>query len=78
MGLKDAIFKSRSVKHAAQYTKTLEKIADYVQVKYNNDVAKMIREVKCPIFKYPQQPSAQIVMDLIGNPIQERFHEMEM
>ena len=37
VGLKDAVFESGSVKHVAQFTETLEKIADYVQIKYNND-----------------------------------------
>ena len=77
MGLKDAVFKSGSVKHAVQFTKTLEQIADYIQVKYNRDVAK-IREVEHPIFKFPQQPTAQIVMNSNRNPIQERLNEIEM
>ena len=52
VGLKDAVFDSKSVKHAVQFDKTLEEIADYVQVKYNNDVARMIRDVECPLFKW--------------------------
>ena len=76
--LKDAVFESRSVKRAALFTKTLEEIADYVQVKYKNDVARMIREVEQPVFKFPRQPTAQITTDTNGNPIQERFNEMEM
>ena len=32
-GLEDAVFESGSVEHAAQFTKTLEGIADYVQIK---------------------------------------------
>ena len=30
-GLEDAVFESGSVEHAAQFVKTLEEIADYVQ-----------------------------------------------
>ena len=36
-GLEDAFFESGSVKHAAQFTKTLEEIADYIKTKYNSD-----------------------------------------
>ena len=78
MELENAVFKSGSVKHAAQFTQTLEEISDHIQVRYNDDVAKMIREVERPMLKFPQQPTAQIVMDSNGNPIQERFNEMEM
>ena len=38
----------------------------------------MIREVERPVFKFPQQPTAQIITDANGNPIQERFNKMEM
>ena len=38
--LEDEVFKSESVNHAAQFTKTLEEIADYIQIKYNGDAAK--------------------------------------
>ena len=61
-----------------QFTKTVEEIADYVQLKYNSDIARMIRDVECPVFKFPQQPLAQIVTDANGNPIQERLIKMEM
>ena len=76
-GLKDAVFESGSLKHAAQFTKTLEEIIDYIQIKYNSDVA-MIRDMECPVFKFLQQSMAQIVTDANGIPIQEIFNKMEM
>ena len=42
------MFKSGAVKHAAQFTKTLEEITKYGQVKYNGDVARMIKNVERP------------------------------
>ena len=48
-GLKDAVFKSGAVKHAAQFTKRLEEIA-YVQKNYCSDVAKMTKDVEHPQF----------------------------
>ena len=77
-GLKDAVFESGTVKHAVQFTKTLQEIVDYIQIKYNSDVARMIRDVEHPVFKFPQQPIAQVITDSNGNPIQERFNKMEM
>ena len=38
----------------------------------------MIRDVEHPVFKFPQQPAAQIETNTNGNPIQERFNEMEI
>ena len=34
-GLEDVVFKSGAIMHAAQFTKTLEEIAKYVQKNYN-------------------------------------------
>ena len=77
-GLKDPVFKSGSIKHTAQFTKILEEIANYVQLKYNSDVAKMMRDMEHPVFKFPQQPMAQVITNTNVNPIQERFNKMEM
>ena len=55
-GLDDKIYKSGAVKHAAQFTKTSEEIADYVQTNFNSDVAEAIRNVKSPTFKMPTRP----------------------
>ena len=49
-GLEGAVFESGAVKHAYQFTKALEEIANYVQKKYNSDVAKMIKDVERPTF----------------------------
>ena len=54
--LEDAVFESGAVKHASQFKKRLEEIANYVQKKYNSNVAKMIKNVECPIFEFPVWP----------------------
>ena len=36
-------FKIGVVKHSSQFTKSLKNIANYAQIKYNNDVAEAIR-----------------------------------
>ena len=51
-GLKYAVFESCSVKHAAQFTKTLEEIADNVQTKNNSDIAKMIRDIEHSVLSF--------------------------
>ena len=51
-GLKEAVFESGAVKHATQFTETLKEKAKYVQKKYNSDVAKMIKDVEHPLFKF--------------------------
>ena len=53
-GLEEAVFESGVMKHATQFTETLKEIAKYVQKKYNNDVAKMIKDVEHPIFNFPR------------------------
>ena len=45
-GLKDAMFESRAVKCAAQFTMMLEGIIEYIQIKYNNNVARVNRDVE--------------------------------
>ena len=52
-GLEDTVFESGAVKHAVQFTKTLEEIAYYIQKKFNSDVAKMMKDVEHPIFEFP-------------------------
>ena len=77
-GLNIAVFKSRAVKYAAQFTKTLENIIDYVQIKYNSDVARMIRDVKQPIFTYPMQPVGCLVISKKEKTTWEKVNEMDM
>ena len=55
-GLEDAVFESCAVKHAVQFTKMLEEIAQYVLKKSNSDVAKMIKDVERPKFELPLHP----------------------
>ena len=77
-GLEEAIFESRAVKHAAQFTKTLEEIAKYVQKKYNSDVAKMMKDVERPKFDFPARPVTKIVVNSDGTTTQEKINEMDI
>ena len=40
------VFECGAMKYATQLTKTLEEIADYIKIKYNSDVTRMIRDVE--------------------------------
>ena len=51
-GLEDAVFESGAVRHAAQFTKTLGEIANYVQKKHNSNFAKTIKDMERPTFKF--------------------------
>ena len=52
-GLEGDIFENGAVIHPTQFTKTLKELANYVQVKYSSNVARMIQNVERPVFKYP-------------------------
>ena len=67
------MFESSAVKHAAQFTKMLEEIANSVQNKYNSDVVKMIKDVECPIFKFPVHPAPKITLNPDGITTQEKI-----
>ena len=51
--LKDNVFEMGSVKNATQFLRSLLNIADYVQMKYNNKAGDAIRNLKYPMFVYP-------------------------
>ena len=55
-GLKDKVFKSEAVKHAAQFTKMLEAITECMQINFNSDVAEEICNVKKPENKLSEKP----------------------
>ena len=71
--LEEAVFKSRAVKHTAQFTKTLKEITKYVQKKYNSDMAKMIKDVECPKFDFPAHPVPKIVVNPDRTMTQEKL-----
>ena len=77
-GLEDAVFESGAVKHAAQFTKTLEEIANYVQRKYNSDVAKMIKDVERPVFEFPPRPLPKTIVNPDGTITTEKVDEMDI
>ena len=76
--LEDAVFESGAVKHAAQFTKTLEEIANYVQKKYNSDVAKMIKDVERSVFEFPARPLLKTILNSDGRITQEKVDEMDI
>ena len=46
--------------------------------KYKSDVAKMMKDVECPKFKFPAHPVPQTVMNLDGTVKQEKIDEMDV
>ena len=40
----------------------MEEVANYVQIKYNNDVAKIIRDMMRPSFNYPPRTEGQNIL----------------
>ena len=75
--IKDDVFMMRSVKNAAQFFISLLNIADYVQLKYNNEVGDAMQDLKHPLFNYPEMPEEKIVIDKEGNQIIEQPNEMK-
>ena len=45
-----------------QFMETLEEIANYIQIKYNSGMAKMISKVEWPVFKFLKEREACLVM----------------
>ena len=72
-GLEDTVFES-----GAQFTKMLEEIANYIQKKYNNDVAKMIKDVKRPVFEFPACPLPKTILNSDGTITLEKVDEMDI
>ena len=77
-GLEDAIFQIWAVKHAAQFTKVLEETAKYIQKKYNCNIAKMIKDVECPLFKFPKCPVPWVITYVDGMMTQEKIDKMDI
>ena len=76
--LEDAIFESGAEKHTAHFTETLEKIAKYVQKKYNSDIANIIKDVEQPQFDFSTCSVPQIITDVDGMMTQEKINEMDI
>ena len=77
-GLEDAVFESGAMKHAAQFTNMLEEITNYVQKKYNSDVAKMIKDMERPVFEFPVRPLPKTILNSDGTIIQEKVDEIDI
>ena len=56
-GLEDFVFENRAMRHAAQFTNALNDFFDCIQIKFNSDVACMIREVEWQLLFYPARPT---------------------
>ena len=66
------------VKNAAQFSKSLFNIADYVQMKYNNKVGDAIRNLKHPTFIYLEDPEERFVLDKDGNKVYQPPDEIKV
>ena len=69
---------SQVVGNSAQFMKTLEEIAKYVQMKYKSDVAGMIKDVESPEFNFPKRPVPRIVTNVDGTMTQEKKDDMDV
>ena len=71
------------MKHASQFSKSLQNVADYVQIMYNSDVAEAIRTMEEQVFTYPEKPTIIYVKDKNGKetevkPDESDFFYVEM
>ena len=69
VGCEGKIFESDAVKNAAQFTKTFEAIADYVQINFNSDIAEAVWKVERPIFTMPEKPKRKTMINNQGKMI---------
>ena len=49
--IEDDVFEVGSTQNAAQVTKSILSITDYIQVKYNNEFGEAVRTLTKPIFR---------------------------
>ena len=78
IGLKDKVFKSGEVKDDAQFTKTSEEIADYVQMNFNSDIVEAIRKVKQLTFTMPKKPTGRLMINKEGRIVTVDLDEMDI
>ena len=76
--VEDDVFAMGPVKNATQFWRSLLDIADYVQVKYNNEVGDAIRNLKHPVFIFPEMPEERFKLDKDGNQIYQRQNKMKV
>ena len=53
-------------------------IADYVQLKYNNEVGDAIQDLKHTVFTFKEMPEEKVVIDKEGNQIIEQPNEIKV
>ena len=70
--------KIRSIKNAAQFTRSLLNIVDHVQMKYNNDVGEAIWMLTKPVLNYPPMPEETKKVGKDGNITVVKPNEMEI
>ena len=56
----------------------LEDIADFIQVKYNSNVVRMIRDVERPTFTYPTRPTGRMITLRRITTMQEKVDEVDV
>ena len=78
IGLEEYAYESRAVKHAAQFTKISEAIANYVQVNYNTEVANAIRKLARPKFEMPSKPEHKKIISEDGKVTFEDYDEVDI
>ena len=74
--IEEDVFKVRVMRHVAQFIWLLLNIADYMQIKLNNNILEAVRKMAKPSFEYPVKPKT--VYDGAGNSIKVKPDEMEI
>ena len=64
--------------NAAQFTKSLQNVDDYIQIKYNNEVGDIVRTLMKLSVKYPTMPVGKKSIDKEWNEFKERPNDMEV
>ena len=76
--IENDVFEIGSVKHAFQFSKSLKNVANYLQMKYNNNVVEAIWTMGAPDFNYPEMPQPVIKQDKTGKEVEIKPSEGEL
>ena len=72
------MFEIGSVKNASQFTRSLLNVADYMQMKYNNEVGEAIQTLMKHVFKYTAMYIGKKEMNKERNKVDEDLMEVFM
>ena len=76
--IENDVLKMGAVPHVAHFTKSLQNIANNVQIKYNSDVAEAIRTIETPTFGYPEKPMITYLKYELGKVMEVKLDEFNI